>query len=395
MLIYRQIYFRQAKHTKSEQINLADLNASKSYLSCTNLVMTANNYKSSNDRPPKSGAPPVIAAIDLGTNSCRLLVARIEGQSFRVIDSFSRVVRLGEGIQASNFLTDDAIERTIEALKVCKKKIIQNHVKVVRAVTTEACRRAENSDILIQRAQNETGINLEVITTEEEAQLALAGCSGILNTRIPYALAFDIGGGSTEVMWLRINEPRRLHRKRLPVLEVLDYISLPFGVVTLSDYYKSKAQPNNVYHEIRDEISSRLVEFSHKNDIYNRLEKRRIQMVGTSGTVTTLAAINMGLERYDRRLIDGVFLNVCDIRNICKSIFDMSVEERSLHPCIGISRSDLVIMGTAILEGICDTWPVQKLRVADRGVREGILMELLKNTSPQNGTNLRFVKIKT
>lgn len=352
------------------------------------------NFSSGNFSPHKPGRLPVIAAIDLGTNSCRLLVARIEGQSFRVIDSFSRVVRLGEGLQATNMLTDEAIERTIEALKICKTKINQNNVEIVRAVTTEACRRAQNSDILVQRVQNEIGITLEVITPNEEARLALSGCAGILNSRIPYAIAFDIGGGSTEVMWLNINEPRRLHRRRFPVIEVLDCISLPYGVVTLSDYYNSKERGSNIYQEIRKEISTRLIEFSHKNGIYNQLEKRRLQMIGTSGTVTTLAAINMGLERYDRRLIDGVFLDVSDIHNICKSIVEMSVEERSQHPCIGMGRSDLVIMGTAILEGICDTWPVQKLRVADRGVREGILMELLKKISPQNNMNLRFIKIK-
>ncbi len=356
--------------------------------------MTGKNFNSSHYSPHKAGKSPVIAAIDLGTNSCRLLVARIEGQSFRVIDSFSRVVRLGEGLQATNLLTNEAIERTIEALKICQTKITQNNVEIVRAVTTEACRRAENSDVLVQRVQDEVGISLEVITSNEEGRLALSGCAGILNSRIPYAIAFDIGGGSTEVMWLHISEPRRLHRRRFPVIEVLDCVSLPYGVVTLADYYNSKERENNVYHEIRKEISTRLMEFSHKNGIYNQLEKRRVQMIGTSGTVTTLAAINLRLERYDRRLIDGVFLEVSDIHNICKSIFDMSVEERSVHPCIGIGRSDLVIMGTAILEGICDTWPVQKLRVADRGVREGILMELLKEISPQNNMNLRFIKIK-
>lgn len=358
--------------------------------------MTGKNFRSQNHKPSRTGGgPPIIAAIDLGTNSCRLLVARIEGQTFRVIDSFSRVVRLGEGIQATNLLTDEAIERTIEALKICQSKILQNNAEVIRAVTTEACRRAVNSDVLLQRVQDEIGINLEVITPNEEARLALSGCAGILNSRIPYAIAFDIGGGSTEVMWLHISEPRRLHRRRFPVIQVLDCISLPYGVVTLSDYFNSKERATAVYHDIRKEISTQLIEFSHKNGIYNHLEKRRVQMIGTSGTVTTLAAINMGLERYDRRLIDGVFLEVCDIHNICKSILDMSMEERSMHPCIGMGRSDLVIMGTAILEGICDTWPVQKLRVADRGVREGILMELLKQISPQNNMNLRFIKIKT
>lgn len=357
--------------------------------------MNSQETRILNRKQPKSGGPPIIAAIDLGTNSCRLLVAKIEGQTFRVIDSFSRVVRLGEGIQSTNMLTEDAIERTLEALKICKTKISQNSVEIIRAVTTEACRRAENSDILVQRAEKEAGISLEVITPDEEARLALSGCAGILNSRIPYAIAFDIGGGSTEVMWLHINEPRRLHRRRFPVIEVIDCISLPYGVVTMSDYYNSKERASDVYHEIRNEVSTRLIDFSQRNGIFNHLEKRRVQMIGTSGTVTTLAAINMGLEKYDRKLIDGVFLDVNDIHNICKSIFDMTIEERSMHPCIGMGRSDLVIMGTSILEGICDTWPVQKLRVADRGVREGILMELMKTLAPNNNWNPRFIKIKS
>jgi exopolyphosphatase / guanosine-5'-triphosphate,3'-diphosphate pyrophosphatase len=340
-------------------------------------VESRSNYKNF------TGNTPVIAAIDLGTNSCRLLVARIEGQSFRVIDSFSRVVRLGEGVQSTNLLHPDAIERTLEALRICQAKIIQNQASRIRAVTTEACRRATNSSELVQRALNELHLKIEVISAEEEARLALAGCGGVLNSRIPYAIAFDIGGGSTEVMWLKITEPRRLHRRRFPVIEVIDYISLPYGVVTLSDRYHNDSTSSKIYQEIRTNISKQLIEFSHKNNIYEHLERRKLQMVGTSGTVTTLAAINLGLERYDRKIIDGVYLNICDIHNISKMIFELAPEERSQHPCIGTGRSDLVVMGTAILEGICDTWPLLKLRVADRGVREGILMDLVQDLHPK------------
>ncbi|HXF90743.1 MAG TPA: Ppx/GppA family phosphatase, partial [Candidatus Nitrosotenuis sp.] len=283
--------------------------------------MSELNFKMQSKTSP--GFHPVIAAIDLGTNSCRLLVARVEGQSFRVIDSFSRVVRLGEGVQSTNLLHPDAIERTIEALRICQSKIIQNQASRVRAVTTEACRRATNSGELVQRAYSELRLTIEVISAEEEARLALAGCGGVLNSRIPYAIAFDIGGGSTEVMWLKITEPRRLHRRRFPVIEVMDYISLPYGVVTLSDRYENNSTSHNIYDEIRNDINKLLTEFSHKNKIYDYLEARKIQMVGTSGTVTTLAAINLGLERYDRKVIDGVYLNLSDIHNISNSIFNM------------------------------------------------------------------------
>lgn len=336
-----------------------------------------------NTRFPSVRHPPIIAAIDLGTNSCRLLIAKVHGNNFRIIDSFSRVVRLGEGVHASDLLHQDAMDRAVEALHICKQKISQNHVYQVRAVTTEACRRAQNSQIFLDRVANEVGLTIEVISTAEEARLALAGCAGVLNSRIPYALAFDIGGGSTEVMWLRINEPRRIHRRRAPIIEVIDYTSIPYGVVTLSDAYHGNITPKS-YEKIRQEISHKLMMFSEKNDIQNFIERQRVQMIGTSGTVTTLAAIQLGLKRYDRRLIDGVFLNLYDIHNMSKSILNMTTEERVAHPCIGPGRSELVLMGTAILEGICDTWPLNKLRVADRGVREGILMDMIKNINAGN-----------
>ncbi len=342
--------------------------------------------------PTKSSGGPVIAAIDLGTNSCRLLVARVDGQSFRIVDSFSRVVRLGENVHTTNRLSDEAIERTLAALKICKDKIVENRVVSLRAVTTEACRRAVNRDELISRARMEFGLHVEVITPEEEARLALSGCSGVLNSRIPYALAFDIGGGSTEVMWLSIREPRRLHRRRFPVIDVIDCISLPCGVVTLSDKYENRSHDEAVYQEIRDFVSGKLREFSQKNGIDSYADAQRVQMVGTSGTVTTLAAITLGLEKYDRRAIDGVYLEAENARRISQEIFAMDNVQRSHHPCIGKGRTDMVVMGTAILEGIFDTWSIPRLRVADRGVREGILMEIIRNSYSRRSMGTNYLR---
>lgn len=353
--------------------------------------MLRSRHRSHTSSSP-SREQSTIAAIDLGTNSCRLLIAKVEGQSFRVIDSFSRVVRLGEGVHSTNLLTEAAIERTIDALRICQEKIEHNKVCHLRAVTTEACRRAKNSDELVKRALNELGLSIDIISPEEEARLALSGCAGVLNSRIPFALAFDIGGGSTEVMWLRINEPRRLHRRRFPVIEVIDCISLPYGVVTLCDRYNNQSYNPLVYNEIRQEIQALLQDFSLKHNIHSAINRQKVQMIGTSGTVTTLAAISLNLERYDRRMIDGVFLELPDIHHMSSEIFAMNHEQRADHPCIGAGRTDLVVMGTAILEGICDTWPVPRLRVADRGVREGILMELLKEIYPSRSVHPKFLK---
>jgi len=320
----------------------------------------------------------VIAAIDLGTTSCRLLIARPEGTSFRVVDSFSRVVRLGEGIQANNRLQPSAITRTFEALKICRDKIAKYNVSKIRAVTTEACRRAENSAELLDRAREELNIDIEVITPFEEARLALSGCAAILNPGIPYAVAFDIGGGSTEIIWLKLMPPFKSQRSRIPVIEVIDCISLPFGVVTLSEIYGTRFSDFGIYQDLRKKVADEVRHFTSKNSIHAHIQNGQVQMAGTSGTVTTIGALHLNLPKYDRRFIDGLFLQLQDIHQISSQLLAMSHLERAQSPCIGPGRADLVLMGTAILEGICDVWDLPHLRVADRGVREGILMDLLE-----------------
>jgi exopolyphosphatase/guanosine-5'-triphosphate,3'-diphosphate pyrophosphatase len=334
---------------------------------------------------------PLIAAIDLGTNSCRLLIARAEKNSFRIIDAYSKVVRLGEGITKSGVLSQEAMERAYEALTICRDKILDHRVVKFRAVTTEACRVATNASDFVERVNKDLKLNLEIIPQEEEARLALSGCSGIMDNRFPFAIAFDIGGGSTEVMWIRLKNRSYLPYKEqwtvpyrsLDDFDVIDWVSLPYGVVTNSEYDETKSY-QNLYRNVRHDVNNALCDFSRRNRIPRWIFRRKVQMVGTSGTVTTLAAIQHNLERYDRRLIDGMYLSFRDIRAVSHTVRTMSVDERIAHPCIGPGRSDLVIIGTAILEGICDTWKLNRLRVADRGVREGILIDLLQEINKDN-----------
>jgi exopolyphosphatase/guanosine-5'-triphosphate,3'-diphosphate pyrophosphatase len=338
---------------------------------------------------------PVIAAIDLGTNSCRLLVASVNIASlkktffrtrpnpigWKIIDSFAKIVRLGEGLHKDDMLSEDAIERALEALAICKKKIDMRHVSRMRAVATEACRRAKNGHVLVDRAKAELGLDIDIVTATEEGRLALTGCAGILNSRIPYAAVFDIGGGSTEIIWLRI-DPDGRQRPGYPILfEVIDSISIPYGVVTLSELYAQFAASREIHNDIRSQVREAIDRFTEKNGIRPLIDAGKVQMVGSSGTVTTLAALKMGLPRYERKRIDGVFLNLSDVHEISQSLLEMEPEARAHHPCIGGGRSDLVVVGSAILEGICDSIPTPHLRVADRGVREGILSELLMTLS--------------
>jgi exopolyphosphatase/guanosine-5'-triphosphate,3'-diphosphate pyrophosphatase len=318
-------------------------------------------------RPARWGE--TYAALDLGTNNCRLLVARASGPGFRVIDAFSRIVRLGEGLNASGLLSDAAMERTIEALKICAGKIAQRGVTRARYVATEACRRAANCDDFLGRVQAETGIAIETITTGEEARLAVNGCAPLLQPTQPYAIVFDIGGGSTELVWLR------QAGRRAP--EILGTISLPFGVVTLTERYGGDVFATGTWEAMVAEAEGAMTDFASRCGGVTPLAVNDVQMLGSSGTVTTLAGIHLGLARYNRSLVDGTNLSFTSIRTVSGNLARMNYAERAAHPCIGRERADLVVAGCAILEAICRLWPVGSLGVADRGVREGILFDLL------------------
>jgi exopolyphosphatase/guanosine-5'-triphosphate,3'-diphosphate pyrophosphatase len=322
-------------------------------------------------RAPLAPRGDTFAALDLGTNNCRLLVARSSGRGFRVIDAFSRIVRLGEGLAASGVLSEAAMTRTIEALKICAGKIAHRRVGQARYVATEACRRAANCAEFMARVREDTGIEIEIIPTDEEARLVVTGCAPLLDRRVPYAVVFDIGGGSTELVWLRLpRDPRMTPR-------VEGFLSLPHGVVTLSDRYGGREVSAATYAAMVEEMSRAIAPFEETHGIAARIARGQVQMLGSSGTVTTLAGIHLELPRYNRALVDGSVLIFDSMRAVSKRLVGLCYEARAQHPCIGSDRADLVLAGCAILEAICRAWPVGRLRVADRGIREGILLGLV------------------
>ncbi|TMJ68801.1 MAG: Ppx/GppA family phosphatase [Alphaproteobacteria bacterium] len=316
---------------------------------------------------------PQYAALDLGTNNCRLLVARPVGSRFRVVDAFSRIIRLGEGLAASGVLSEDAMARALDALRICADKIAARRVAAGRYVATEACRQAANCEAFLARVREEIGINIEIISSTEEARLVVAGCAPLLNPRIPYAIVFDIGGGSTEIVWLRLwgggirGGP-----------EILGSMSLPFGVVTLTDRFGGTEVSPATYRAMVAEAVAALAPFERTNDIQRHVRTGRVQMLGSSGTVTTLAGIHLALPRYTRALVDGSVLTFEQISVVSTHLAGLDLAGRAANPCIGRERADLVLSGCAILDAICATWPVGRLRVADRGVREGILFDLMQ-----------------
>ncbi|MDP6388932.1 MAG: Ppx/GppA phosphatase family protein [Alphaproteobacteria bacterium] len=308
------------------------------------------------------------AALDLGTNNCRLLVARPTDAGFRVIDAFSRIVRLGEGLGGNGQLSEAAMERTIGALKICADKMRRDRVDQARSVATAACRQAENCDAFLDRVAAETGIEIETISSTEEARLALLGCMPLLDGNEPHGLVFDIGGGSTEIVWLDLSAGRP---------DIIGCLSMPHGVVNLSERQGAGDIGDESYRNIVDEFAAHMAEFCGQHGIGEAVERREVQMLGTSGTVTTLAGVNLDLPRYDRAAVDGTFLGAEEARRVSERLRAMDDGERAAHPCIGAERADLVVAGCAVLETILARWGVARLRVADRGLREGILLELM------------------
>jgi len=319
------------------------------------------------------------AALDLGTNNCRLLVARPSREGFRVIDSFSRIVRLGQGVNATGRLSDSAMERAIAALHVCAAKMKRRRVTISRSVATAACRQAANGGAFLERVADETGIELETIDAAEEARLAMTGCTPLLDRKCQNAMVFDIGGGSTEVMWLQ--------RCGRGTPELLAWTSLPFGVVTLAETYGGTHVPRETYETMVSRMIELLEPFEDEHGLADQVGKGSAQMIGTSGTVTTLAALNLDLPRYERRLIDGTWLDAESLDIVSRKLAGMSYEERTSHPCIGGGRADLVIAGCAIFDAIFRTWPAPGVRVADRGVRDGMLLHLMAAADDAHARN--------
>lgn len=311
-------------------------------------------------------------AIDLGTNNCRLLIARPSSEGFDVVDAFSRIVRLGEGLAETGRLSEAAMDRTIDALKVCSGRLHRKSTDYVRAVTTEACRRASNVDDFLDRVKTEVGLDLEVITPQQEAELALRGCWQLVDPEAKHLMLFDIGGGSTEIMWVTLNNNRLSKCERI-------FQSWPLGVVGLSEQFSDGIHVGpREYQAMVEYVVPHFRQLDQQHDLSRVFAEEGVQFIGTSGTMTTLAAVQMGLERYDRRQVDGQDISGAEYRYAAQQILNMSLKEREDHPCIGPGRADLVIAGCAILEALSQVWPCTLVRVADRGLREGILINMMR-----------------
>nr|WP_289624421.1 Ppx/GppA phosphatase family protein [Sinorhizobium sp. 7-81] len=325
-----------------------------------------------------AGEPPapLYAALDLGTNNCRLLVAQpTRPGQFRVVDAFSRIVRLGEGLGASGRLSDDAMERSVEALKICAAKLNARSIRRRRLIATEAARSAANGETFLKRVAEETGLDLEIIDRETEARLAVSGCSSLVDRETRSVVLFDIGGGSSEIAIIRIGDNRSSRLAN----HITHWTSLPVGVVTLSERHGGEHVTPQSFEEMVREVEGMLARFDSPpvEALANGASGNGFHLIGTSGTVTTLAGVHLDLPRYDRRKVDGLWLSDDEVSAMQSRLLSWDFEARAANPCIGPDRADLVLAGCAILEAIRRRWPSTRMRVADRGLREGLLTDMM------------------
>ena len=325
---------------------------------------------------PRGGNQGFYAALDLGTNNCRLLVAAPARIGFRVVDSFSRIVRLGEGLQASGRLSQPAMDRALDALTACTTRMSRRPMRSIRAIATEACRQAANGAEFLARVRARTGLAFEIITPREEAMLALESCAPLLLPSARRALLFDIGGGSTELAWVRLDAGGRQP-------DLIGYASLPVGVVTLAERHGAAGFTLPGFDAMTDEVRRRLVAFEQTHCIAHEMRLGGVQVIGTSGTVTTLAGAALNLARYRRPLVDGTTLSAAAAGQALDMLRGLGRDGLTRHPCVGPERADFVLPGCAIFQAMRDTWPIAEVTVADRGLREGMLLRMMRQP-PQN-----------
>lgn len=332
-------------------------------------------------RPP--GETPNYAALDLGTNNCRLLVATPTPGGFRVVEAYSRIVRLGEGLSASGRLSEAAMDRALAALKVSAEKIRRRRAVRVKAIATQACRMAENGPEFVERVAAETGLRLQVITPREEAQLSVAGCVSLLDRAADAALVVDVGGGSTELSWVDLKgqgldaRPREFAPWRLPIKA---WLSIPVGVVTLAEQFPEGGEDQDGwFRAMVDSVKAQIEPFQHAEPLRPIFGEGRAHLVGTSGAITSLAGLHLGLERYDRNRVDGLWMTRDECEAAAYRLLALTPTQRADQPCIGPDRADLVLAGAAILQAVQELWPCARVRVADRGLREGLLMSLMSD----------------
>ena len=322
-----------------------------------------------------------------------MLIAAPNGAQFRIVDAFAKSVRLGADLERTGHLSRPSIERTIRALQVCASKLRKLEVQHARLVATEACRRALNGKSFLAQVKKRTGLQLELIRPEEEARLAVISCAPLVSVESEHVMVFDIGGGSTELVWIdltgvpgaerveavmRLDIRNRVRNGHAPgQARIVDFISVPLGVATLHERFDDVEDESARFALMSWYFEEHLAKFAPYVDLDVLEGVSGFQMIGTSGTVTTVASAHLGLRRYDRKKVDGLTLTERQIEKVIGRLMALGPEGRRSDPSIGKDRAELIVSGAAILQTLLRIWPTDRLGVADRGLREGMLLSMM------------------
>jgi exopolyphosphatase/guanosine-5'-triphosphate,3'-diphosphate pyrophosphatase len=276
----------------------------------------------------------------------------------------------------------------MDALRHCRNKLREHEPARMRLIATEACRSAENGLEFIARVERELGLALEIVDRRTEAELAVTGCADLIERESAGALMFDIGGGSSELAWLdfRGGRPKRQGRA---AASIRSWQSLPVGVVSIAERFGGVDVTTETFEAMVAFVAEHLKQFKGREKLRQMIAEHPVHLIGTSGTVTTLAGLHLGLERYERQKVDGLWMTAPQVADTMTALLGMSFERRAAHPCIGRDRADLVLPGCAIFEAIRREWPTERIRVADRGLREGILISLIDADRADRGGRRR------
>jgi exopolyphosphatase/guanosine-5'-triphosphate,3'-diphosphate pyrophosphatase len=336
----------------------------------------------------------LFAALDLGTNNCRLLIAAPTRGGFRVVEAFSRIVRLGEGLSQTGRLQEPAMERAMAALRVCADRLRRRGAPRLRAIATQACRSADNGADFLERVTRETGLELQVITPREEARLSVAGCLNLLDRQTDAALVLDVGGGSTELSWVDLDDPAARAGAGRPGLGAMPpiraWLSIPIGVVTLAERFPEQRPGEQAwFRSMVEAVKAPIAAFEAAEAMRPVFLGGRAHLIGTSGAITSLAGLHLNLPRYERSRVDGLWLTQADCVAAADRLLALPQEARAAQPCIGADRADLVLAGAAILQAVQELWPCERVRVADRGLREGVLLSLMAENAPKSRNRRR------
>jgi exopolyphosphatase/guanosine-5'-triphosphate,3'-diphosphate pyrophosphatase len=336
-----------------------------------------------------NGEAACYAALDLGTNNCRLLIATPGAAGgFRVVEAFSRIVRLGEGLSQTGRLSEAAMERALAALKVSAEKVRRRRVVRLRAIATQACRMAENGPAFIARVAEETGLSLQIISPQEEARLSVAGCLNLIDRSADAALVVDVGGGSTELSWVEL---KGAPPTGMPPVRA--WLSVPIGVVTLAERFPEGDHGTQAwFREMVDAVKAEIGVFRRADPLRDVFDADRAHLIGTSGAITSLAGMHLDLPRYERSRVDGIWMTREQCDTAAGRLLALKPKQRAEQPCIGPDRADLVLAGAAILQAVQELWPCSRVRVADRGLREGILMSLMSDRGRRRRRRRRITK---